>query len=118
MFPVTTFKGQKVAVFGLARTGIAAALALKAGGAQVLAWDEGEAGRAAAVAQGLTPVDLSETAFEDMAALVMSPGVPIYGPKQHWTVTKAEAANVPVMLSSLPVNSMPFLKLSVLPWSP
>ena len=33
MFPVTTFKGQKVAVFGLARTGIAAALALKAGGA-------------------------------------------------------------------------------------
>ena len=97
MFPVTTFKGQKVAVFGLARTGIAAALALKAGGAQVLAWDDGEAGRAAAVAQGLTPIDLSEIAFEDMAALVMSPGVPIYGPKQHWTVTKANAAHVPVI---------------------
>ena len=73
MFPVTTFKGQKVAVFGLARTGIAAALALKAGGAQVLAWDDGEAGRAAAIAQGLTPFDLSETTFEDLAALVMSP---------------------------------------------
>jgi UDP-N-acetylmuramoylalanine--D-glutamate ligase len=27
----------------------------------------------------------------------MSPGVPIYGPKQHWTVTKANAAHVPVI---------------------
>ena len=97
MFPVTTFKGRKVAVFGLARTGIAAALALKAGGATVLAWDDGEAGRAASVAAGLTPIDLRDCDFSELAALVMSPGVPLYGPKQHWSVAKAEAAGVPVI---------------------
>jgi UDP-N-acetylmuramoylalanine--D-glutamate ligase len=111
MFPVTTFKGQKVGVFGLARTGIAAALALKAGGAEVLAWDDGQAGRSAAQSAGLVPVDLTQTQFSDLAALVMSPGVPIYGPKQHWSVAKAQEANVPVIgdveLLAREINAMP-----------
>jgi UDP-N-acetylmuramoylalanine--D-glutamate ligase len=111
MFPVTTFQGQRVAVFGLARTGIAAALALQAGGAQVLAWDDGQAGRDAAVKAGITPVDLTATAFEGLAALVMSPGVPIYGPKAHWSVTKAKTANVPVIgdveLLAREINAIP-----------
>jgi UDP-N-acetylmuramoylalanine--D-glutamate ligase len=97
MFPVTTFKGQKVAVFGLARTGIAAALALQAGGAEVIAWDDGQVGRDNAVEAGLAPIDLSAMSFEGLAALVMSPGVPLYGPKAHWSIAKAAAANVPVI---------------------
>jgi UDP-N-acetylmuramoylalanine--D-glutamate ligase len=114
MFPVTTFKGQKVAVFGLARTGIAAALALQAGGAQVLAWDDGQGGRDAAVKAGLIPVDLSTMSFEGLAALVMSPGVPIYGPKAHWSVAKAKAANVPIIgdveLLAREINAIPELE--------
>jgi UDP-N-acetylmuramoylalanine--D-glutamate ligase len=111
MFPVTTFKGKKVAVFGLARTGIAAALALAAGGAEVLAWDDGQAGRDAALAAGITPVDLSAISFDGIAALVMSPGVPIYGPREHWSVAKAKAANVPVIgdveLLAREINAIP-----------
>jgi UDP-N-acetylmuramoylalanine--D-glutamate ligase len=111
MFPVTTFTGQKVAVFGLARTGIAAALALAAGGAEVLAWDDGEAGRAAALTAGITPVDLNSVSFHDIAALMMSPGVPIYGPKQHWSVAKANDAGVPIIgdveLLAREINAIP-----------
>jgi UDP-N-acetylmuramoylalanine--D-glutamate ligase len=111
MLPVTTFKGQKVAVFGLARTGIAAALALRAGGADVLAWDDGQAGREAAEKAGLTLTNLVEHDFTGVAALVMSPGVPVYGPNQHWSVAKAQDANVPVIgdveLLARQINAMP-----------
>ena len=111
MFPVTTFKGQKVAVFGLARTGIAAALALRAGGAEVLAWDDGQGGRDAAVAAGIVPVDLNTISFDGLTALVMSPGIPLYGPKAHWSVAKAAAANVPVIgdveLLAREINAIP-----------
>jgi UDP-N-acetylmuramoylalanine--D-glutamate ligase len=111
MFPVTTFKGQKVAVFGLARTGLAAALALKAGGAEVLAWDDGQSGREAAIKAGLAPVDLSAMSFDGLAALVMSPGVPLYGLREHWSIAKAGAANVPVIgdveLLAREINAIP-----------
>jgi len=40
MIPVHTFAGQTVAVMGLARSGLAAALSLAAGGTHVRAWDE------------------------------------------------------------------------------
>ena len=46
MTPVETFKGKRVALFGLGGSGLATARALIAGGAQVAAWDDGEAGRA------------------------------------------------------------------------
>jgi UDP-N-acetylmuramoylalanine--D-glutamate ligase len=97
VFPVTTFQGRVVGVFGLARTGIAACLALQAGGARVLAWDDAEAGRNAARAAGVEPVDLNGVDFAELAALVMSPGVPLYGPKRHWSVARAEAVGVPVI---------------------
>ena len=40
MIPVTAFVGKTVAVFGLARTGLAAARALLAGGANLALWDD------------------------------------------------------------------------------
>ena len=46
MIPITEFKGRDVAVFGLARTGLAAARALAAGGARVHAWDDNDVTRA------------------------------------------------------------------------
>jgi UDP-N-acetylmuramoylalanine--D-glutamate ligase len=97
MFPITTFSGKTVAVFGLARSGLAAVHALQAGGATVLGWDDGEIGRAAARAGGITPVDLSTADWNVIDALVMSPGVAIYGPNIHWSVVKAEAHGVPVI---------------------
>ena len=49
MIPVRGFEGKRVAVFGLGRTGLTAARALIAGGAEVALWDEKEASRRAAI---------------------------------------------------------------------
>jgi UDP-N-acetylmuramoylalanine--D-glutamate ligase len=97
MIRVTTFAGKTVAVFGLARSGIVAAQALAAGGADVACWDDGAAGRAAAVKAGLPLVDLSTADWSQFAALILSPGVPLTHPKPHWTVEKAKAAGVEII---------------------
>ena len=46
MIPVSDFAGHRVLVLGLGRSGLSAARALRAGGAEVLCWDDGAAGAA------------------------------------------------------------------------
>ena len=81
MIAITTFAGQRVAVLGMARSGLAAAAALTAGGADVACWDDGAKGRAAAEAAGLTLVDLNTADLSQFSALVLSPGVPLTHPE-------------------------------------
>jgi len=97
MIPVRGFEGRKVAVFGLGRTGLTAARALVAGGAEVALWDEKPASRAAAEAEGLPVVDLSASDWSDYAALMLSPGVPLTHPAPHWTVERARSAGVEIL---------------------
>ena len=97
MIPVRGFEGRQVAVFGLARTGLTAARALIAGGAQVALWDESADARARAAAEGLPLADLAVADFSRFEALLLSPGVPLTHPAPHWTVDKARAAGVPVI---------------------
>jgi UDP-N-acetylmuramoylalanine--D-glutamate ligase len=97
MIPVRGFEGKTVAVFGLARTGLAAARALAAGHARVVVWDDKPDAREAARAEGLTLADLTRADWSDFAALVLSPGVPTSFPKPHWTVERARDAGVPIM---------------------
>jgi len=97
MIPVPGFEGRRVAVFGLGRSGITAARALRAGGAIPILWDDGEAGRAQAEGEGFTVEDLAAADWSDFAALVLSPGAPLTHPKPHWTVDLARAAGVPVL---------------------
>lgn len=97
MIPASGFEGRKVAVFGLGRTGLTAARALVAGGAEVALWDENPAGRAAAQAEGLPVVDLSTQDWSQFAALMLSPGVPLTHPRPHWTVERAKAAGVEIL---------------------
>jgi UDP-N-acetylmuramoylalanine--D-glutamate ligase len=97
MIPVACFEGRTVAVFGLARSGLAAARALIAGGARVACWDENEAARAAAEDEGLDLVDLTQANWSAFAALVLSPGVPLTHPTPHWTVERANAAGVEIL---------------------
>jgi UDP-N-acetylmuramoylalanine--D-glutamate ligase len=97
MIPVGCFEDQTVAVFGLARSGLAAARALKAGGARVVAWDENEPARAIAAAEGFNLVDLKSVDWPALSALVLSPGVPLTHPAPHWTVQKARAAGVEIV---------------------
>ncbi|HEY5107638.1 MAG TPA: UDP-N-acetylmuramoyl-L-alanine--D-glutamate ligase [Caulobacteraceae bacterium] len=97
MIPVGIFEGENVAVFGLGRSGLAAARALTAGGARVVGWDDDGASRAAAKAQGLALEDFSTADFSRFAALVLAPGVPLTHPQPHWVVAKARAAGVEII---------------------
>lgn len=111
MIAVRGFAGKTVAVFGLARTGLAAARALMAGGAKVALWDDRPAGRDAAVAEGFELTDLTRADWADFAALMLSPGVPLTHPKPHWTVEKAKAEGVEILgdieLFARTVNAAP-----------
>lgn len=97
MTPVKTFKGKAVALFGLGGSGLSTAKALMAGGAEVYAWDDGEAGRLAAVNAGVPLEDLSRSDWSRFAALILSPGVPLTHPAPHWTVEHARAAGVEII---------------------
>jgi len=97
MIPVRGFEAKKVAVFGLARTGLAAARALAAGGVEVVVWDENAAARDAAKAEGFVLEDLRSADWLKLSALMLSPGVPLTHPKPHWTVEKARLAGVEIV---------------------
>ncbi|BCW88745.1 UDP-N-acetylmuramoylalanine--D-glutamate ligase [Alphaproteobacteria bacterium SO-S41] len=96
MIPVPLFPGQTVAVLGLARSGLSAARALIAGGANVVAWDDQEKGRAAAEGELL----LREPAmwnWSQIKALVLSPGIPLTHPKPHPVAAEALARGIEVI---------------------
>ncbi len=97
MFPAHSFKNKKVALFGLARSGLACAEALRLGGAQVVAWDDSEAAVNAAKAQNVPVSDLHGIDFKSLDCLVLSPGVPLTHPEPHWTVSKAKAVGVEII---------------------
>ena len=94
MFPASSFKGKRVGLFGLARSGTACLEALRLGGAEVLAWDDGDAAVAQARTTGAPIADLHQEDFSKLDALVLSPGVPLTHPEPHWTVKKAHAAGL------------------------
>ena len=97
MIPVTTFAGQKVAVFGLGGSGLASASALLAGGADVVAGDDDVQSVAKANAAGFPTADLRAADWSKIAALVMAPGVPLTHPAPHWVVQTARKAGVEVI---------------------
>ena len=97
MTPVTTFAGQKVALFGLGGSGLATARALIAGGAEVVAWDDGAEGVAKAQGEGIPTADLREADWAGFAALVLAPGVPLTHPEPHWSVRLAATAGVEII---------------------
>jgi UDP-N-acetylmuramoylalanine--D-glutamate ligase len=111
MIPVRGFEGKTVAVFGLARTGLAAARALQAGGASVALWDDKPAARELAEQEGFALTDLSKADWTGFAALMLSPGVPLTHPKPHWTVAKAVEHGVEILgdieLFARTVNAAP-----------
>ncbi len=90
-FPPDVFAGARLAVLGLGRNGAAAAAALDAMGAQVLAWDDDPA-RRAAIAHPVDPA-----AWGRIDALVLSPGIPHRLPAPHPVAARAIEAGVPVL---------------------
>jgi UDP-N-acetylmuramoylalanine--D-glutamate ligase len=97
MTPASTFNGKRVALFGLGGSGLITAQALVAGGATVLCWDDNEAQREKARAQGLSVVDLAAADWAGVDALLLTPGAPLTHPAPHWTVGRAHAAGAEVI---------------------
>lgn len=88
------YAGEKIAVLGLGRSGLAAARAFLAAGAEVLAFDDRPAAVAEAEALGCRPGRTAEV--PDLALLVPSPGVPLTYPAPHPLIAAAKAAGVPI----------------------
>jgi len=116
MIRVPGFEGRRVAVFGLGRSGLTAARALKAGGAEPVLWDDGISSRMQAEAEGFAVEDLTTSDWSGFAALVLAPGVPLTHPVPHWTVEKAQEAGVEIVgdlelfaraLAALPAGKRP-----------
>ena len=97
MIPIQDMKGKRVAVMGLGRSGLRTAQALMQAGAEVCAWDDSESGRAAAAAKGLPIVALDEERWEEIAALILSPGIPHTHPSPHPVAVAARANGVEII---------------------
>ncbi len=93
MIPVRGYEGRRVGVLGLGRSGLATARALAAGEAIPVCWDDGEAARAVAQAEGFAVEDLTrEKAWGQTCALIVSPGVAHLYPAPHPAIEAAWAA--------------------------
>lgn len=90
MIDLSTYRGQTIAVMGLGASGLVAARALQRGGAIVRAWDDQESSRAAAADDGIPLSDLSSDAWDDVDALVLSPGIPHTYPTPHPVAARAK----------------------------
>jgi len=97
MIPVTSFAGKTVAVFGLGGSGLASCHALKAGGAEVIAGDDGAENVAKAAHAGFITADLRSASWSNFAALILTPGAPLTHPAPHWSVLMAREAGVEVI---------------------
>ena len=97
MIPITSFAGKTVAVFGLGGSGLASCHALKAGGAEVIAGDDGADRLAEAAQAGFVTADLRKESWSRFAALVLTPGAPLTHPAPHWSVLLAREAGVEVI---------------------
>src|ERR1700724_1129769 len=97
MIPVTSFAGKTVAVFGLGGSGLASCHALKAGGAEVIVWDDSIDKLVEAAQMGFITADLRKVSWAGFAALVLTPGAPLTHPAPHWSVLAAREAGVEVI---------------------
>ena len=93
-FPRDLFAGQRFYVVGLGKNGLPAARALTGMGADVFAWDDNEASRAAAEGVVLRDPTADDFAYD---AMVLSPGIPHLLPKPHAVAERARAAGVPIL---------------------
>ncbi len=92
-----SLNGKPVAVFGLGLSGLSSAKALKASGADVIAWDENEEKRNAAEKEGIALLDFTVSGLTQYAALVLSPGIPLHFPQPHTAAQRASEAGIEII---------------------
>ena len=92
MITVSAYQSKKVGVFGLGKAGDATIAALVAGGAEVFAADDSEAScvrTAEKFGADVTVLTMAQWPWKELAALVLSPGVPLTHPEPHAVVKLA-----------------------------
>ena len=94
---LSALAGTSIAVLGLGKSGLSAARALRACGADVRAWDDDPARREAAREDGMPLVDLVKADLQDVPTLLLSPGIPHTHPAPHPAVTRARAAGCEIV---------------------
>ncbi|MEM9168900.1 MAG: UDP-N-acetylmuramoyl-L-alanine--D-glutamate ligase [Pseudomonadota bacterium] len=97
MIALPGLKNRLCAVYGLGVTGLAAAEALSASGAQVFAWDESEEARAKTQNTAYDATHPSTWPWPELQFLCLSPGVPHTHPAPHKIVAKAREAGVKII---------------------
>ncbi|APR98482.1 UDP-N-acetylmuramoyl-L-alanine--D-glutamate ligase [Wolbachia endosymbiont of Folsomia candida] len=87
------YKNQSVAVFGLGKTGLSAINALINSGAKVYAWDDNEEqiANTKGIYKECNFIHPKEYNWQEIVALILSPGVPLVYPKPHWIVKLARS---------------------------
>ena len=96
MIPVQGYKGARVGVLGLGRSGLSAARALREGGATPICWDDNDAARGKAEAEGFETAKLTRKTLADLALLITSPGIPHLYPSPNPVIAEALQLGVPV----------------------
>lgn len=93
---VKTLNKKPVAVYGLGLSGLATVRALVVAGAFVVAWDENEEKRAAALDVGAALQNFMTDGFDGADILVLSPGVP-YTHNPHPVVQRAQREGLEII---------------------
>ncbi len=97
MIPLPNVADQTFLVLGFGKSGQASAAALKASGAQVFVCDDREMSREKAIAGGYALAPLEEIKWQNVAGLVVSPGVPLKSPHPHPLILKAQETLTPIL---------------------
>lgn len=98
MVKLAQSEGKTYAVFGLGKAGMSTLHALLKSQANVFAWDDGEAGRnnAKNLQGDLTITRPEEFPWDNIEALLLSPGVPFTHPEPNPIVKLAQKENCPI----------------------
>ncbi|MES2214882.1 MAG: UDP-N-acetylmuramoyl-L-alanine--D-glutamate ligase [Pseudomonadota bacterium] len=100
MINLESEKGKKIGVFGLARTGTAAYVALKEV-AKVICFDDNASNRKAFEStygdSASALLDIEDTAWRHLDYIILSPGVPLHFPVPHRIVSLAKEYNIPLI---------------------
>ncbi len=111
MILIPGVKKKNIGVYGLGVSGIATCEALAASGAAVFSFDEKASAREKTANTEYRCEHPKKWPWKDMAAVVVSPGVPLTHPKPHAIVRKAAMEKIPVVgdteLFAWAVNALP-----------
>ncbi len=96
MIPVPHIYGESFYVFGLGKSGLSAAVALKRSGAKITAWDDKAENRAKGTELGIEMESPEAVNWKEKSALVLSPGIPHTFPIPHPVAQMAKDHKVPI----------------------